>query len=92
MGRKLDVEGQATEAWAEENGIPWDIWIDLPQEMRELIRALNYLVDRYAKVVGEIPECKQHGHCIPWAKEWVKKARLYVDDDGNLRGEWDERN
>lgn len=65
---KLEVEQQRLQAEIERQE-------HLLAKLEEEIKVGDYLIQRYRSVLQAIPECPEHGECIPWALEWIEKAK-----------------
>jgi hypothetical protein len=40
----------------------------------------NQLIESRAQLLAAIPECPEHGPCIPHALEWIEKAKRWKDE------------
>jgi hypothetical protein len=46
-----------------------------PTQTREELRIMEALLNERQKVLDAIPECKEHGKCVPHALEWIEKQK-----------------
>jgi len=84
---------QAIDAWERERSQTHPA----PAPDAEELRVTNEILAERERLLRAIPECKEHGPCVPHAIEWVNDAqhlaRLFTEYDNHsapMTGQWDE--
>lgn len=50
------------------------------KDIQEELHVTNKLLSERQKVLDAIPECKDHGSCVPHALEWIEKHKNNIKD------------